>query len=41
VASEAGAAGAYREIGLAWRRSSIRSNEFLALAREVESLLAP
>ncbi|MDH4382939.1 MAG: LysR substrate-binding domain-containing protein [Gammaproteobacteria bacterium] len=41
VASDAGAAGAYRDIGLAWRRSSIRSNEFLALAREVESLLTP
>ncbi len=41
VVSDGAAAGAYRELGLAWRRSSVRSSEFLALAREVEGLLSP
>jgi LysR family hydrogen peroxide-inducible transcriptional activator len=39
VVADGGAPEAYRELGLAWRRSSLRSGEFLLLAREVESLL--
>ncbi len=41
VVAGGGGPEAYRELGLAWRRSSLRSSDFLTLAREVESLLKP